>query len=276
MTKFLDYLKKHPLLTAALAVAIAATTILTVPQESYWVRLVLRVLMCGTMLFLLWLISGEKTLSQCSQQTWTVLKNGTGILILALITGVLSFLTSLKDAGGMPEGWVLRTVLLFFMFLFACLFEELCFRAIINDAILYRFRSAKHVFFWSALISSVIFGAVHNLGASLTSPSDWAQAALKLLQCAIIGFAFLILYWKTRNIWACGILHGLYDFLCSPGLIFMENAKIGAGTYVVAGEEASSYILFAAGDILLCLLVMLLIWHKVGKTIDFEDLRKTW
>ena len=51
-------------------------------------------------------------------------------------------------------------------------------------------------------------------GAAETTASP-AQAVLKTVSCAIFGLALLLLYWKTRNIWACAIVHGLFDFFPS-------------------------------------------------------------
>ena len=45
MTKFLDFLKKQPMLTGVIAVALSVTAILSIRQDSYWSRCVLRILM---------------------------------------------------------------------------------------------------------------------------------------------------------------------------------------------------------------------------------------
>ena len=51
---------------------------------------------------------------------------------------------------------------------FVGLFEEVAFRALINDAIVYQFRSFKHVFLLSAVLSSLIFGYVHVMFVPLS------------------------------------------------------------------------------------------------------------
>ena len=277
MTTSEGFFKRYPIIIAVIAVIVALTGIARAPRDSYFSVLVARAVLCGFMLFFLWLVSGQKTLSQISHQTGYVIKSGIGFWIFSLVLGLLGFSMQMKTAGGLPEGWLSRAMLIFFMFLFACLFEELCFRAILNDAIVYQFRNAKHVFLMSAVISSLVFGASHCLGSSLTSGLAWAQAVMKTLECAIFGFAMLILYWKTRNILACGILHAGFDLFTSLVLIFQSTPELGAGTYVRADKAGSMVnIIVYPVFILIVAVITWRIWEKVGKTIDFEEMRKNW
>ncbi len=274
MTKILTFLKKQPLVTAVLAVAVAVLAV-QIPQEEYWIKLILRVLMCGTTLFFLYLVSGEKTLSQGNNQTGYVFKHLLGILFVGALFGGLALTTKLVS-GEVESGVPLRTLTLFCMFLFACLFEELCFRAVLNDAIVRQFRNQKGVFVLSAVASSLIFGAVHVIGSPLTDGLAWAQAGLKTLSCAVVGFAFLILYWKTRNVWAIGLVHGLYDFLSTIQLTLEGTSSLGAGSYVKSGAEGVAGLGVLSVQLVISALITLGIWKKVGKTIDFEDMRKNW
>ena len=115
--------------------------------------------------------------------------------------------------GGVPlvSDWQLILPITAVLLLFIGLFEELCFRVIINEALLYQFRNNKHIFLWIAIISSLLFGWVHVSGVSLDSPIVAAQAVLKILSSGLMGFGLLILYWKTRNFWAISIAHALND-----------------------------------------------------------------
>ncbi|WP_091872186.1 CPBP family intramembrane glutamic endopeptidase [Butyrivibrio sp. INlla16] len=81
-------------------------------------------------------------------------------------------------------------------------------------------------------LSSLVFGAVHVLGFDPSSPVAWGQAVAKTLESGVFGLALLILYWKTRNIWACGLAHGLFDFF----------AGYTEGLFVPVGDSGSSYI----------------------------------
>lgn len=55
---------------------------------------------------------------------------------------------------------------------FVGLFEELTYRALINDAILYQYREKKGVFVAIAIVSSFIFGIIHILGADIRKTGD--------------------------------------------------------------------------------------------------------
>jgi membrane protease YdiL (CAAX protease family) len=50
-----------------------------------------------------------------------------------------------------------------------------------------------------------------------------------------------LLYWKTRNIWACAIVHGLFDFFPSiSGAIYNSGVEETSG-YVMAGRSKTRY-----------------------------------
>ena len=274
MTEFLNILKKRPLLTAALALAVTVLAI-KYPQPTYWNKCVLRIILCGAMLFFLYLISGEKTIEKSDKRIGYTFKHLLGFLLYALILGAMSVFAKLTD--GAPEsGVLLRLVTILVMTLFVGIFEELCFRAILNDAIVYRFRDSKGVFAVSAVVSALIFGAMHVVGSPLSSVLDWAQAVMKTLSCAVMGIAFLILYWKTRNVFAIGLVHGLYDFLGAASLILGGPARIGAGNYVLQGEEGIRGLVTLGLQLIVGVALTLLVWKKVGKTIDFKALRENW
>ena len=274
MTKFFELLKKQPLFTAALAVAVAVLAV-RLPQPSYWNKCVLRILMCGTTLFFLYLVSGEKTIFQSSARIGYTFKHLLGFLIVAFIMGLLGVFRSIQS-GSVEGGVLLRLITLALMFLFACLFEELCFRAVLNDAIVYQFRHSKNVFVVSAVVSSLVFGVVHIIGSPVTNAVEWGQAVMKTLSCAVMGFAMLILYWKTRSVWAIGLVHALFDFLTSFGLIFEGTANLGAGSYVQAGKEGVIGFITLGVQTLISAAITLHVWKKVGKTIDFEAMRESW
>ena len=96
------------------------------------------------------------------------------------------------------------------------------------------------------------------------------------MKAPVLGLALLILYWKTRNIWACGLAHGLFDFFAgyTEGL-FVPVGDSGS-SYINTGEDGVriliTYFIIAAINVVLTFIV----WKKVGKTIDFEKIRREW
>jgi membrane protease YdiL (CAAX protease family) len=239
-----------------------------------WGQAILRMLLSGTMVFFLCLISGDRTLEKCGNSTGYVIKVAVGFWILALPLGVLGLLNGLST-GEVAEKWPLQMLALFVMMIFVGLFEELTFRAVINDAIMCRFKDRKGVFVISALACSLVFGAAHVVGADLSTPMAWLQAAGKTISTGVFGLALLLLYWKTRNVWACGIVHGIYDFVIS----LSQGVLVGGGLrpdYVVEGEGAIAVCIVYLVDTVINALILWGIWRKIGKDMDFQEIRENW
>lgn len=159
---------------------------------------------------------------------------------------------------------------------FVGLFEELTFRVMINDALLYSFRNNRHIFIWIAIISGLIFGTVHVISGSIFTNSEaLISAILKTLAAGLGGLCWLILYWKTRNIWGIALVHALCDFgtFLSSALIENKADLGGAENYTGIGAAGNGLYLF---QIVCCLIAVIILWKKVGKTIDFEEIRRSW
>ncbi len=129
-------------------------------SQTFLQAFILRTLLCGAMCFFLYQISGDKTLTSSYNYTGYVIKVAAGFWVFALPVGIVSLVAASGDKYPMWDNLVVQTVIVFLMFLFVGLFEELTFRAIINDAIIYKFRDKKYVFVLSAVVSSLVFGAV--------------------------------------------------------------------------------------------------------------------
>ena len=276
MGTFLKFLKKQPLVTAAVAIVAAMAAIKLIPCKEFLQVGIVRMVLCFAMLFFLYLISGEKSMGTSDENntgtTRYVIQASLGFWILAVIAGVVAFLGTVEE---FTKGWLINLITLFFMMLFSGLFEELAFRAVLNDAVIYQFRSSKHVFLISAVVTSLVFGAAHVIGSDLSTMSAIGQASMKTLFTGIIGLAFLLLYWKTRNIWACGLVHGIYDFLASFSRAFSGNTM--EVNYVTADMEIGmSFIVTYTVFILIVLVITLFIWKKIRKDIDFEKIKETW
>ncbi len=283
MKKVLEFLKKQPFFTAVTGVAASVAGIMFLHCDTYFDEGLLRVILSLAMCAILYLISGTKTFDQCEKTTGFVIKRLSGFIIFALALTVFAGAVTIlgthfsgKDIVQFQKNIPLQFIINAFMFFFVGLFEELAFRAVINDGIVYQFRNRKGVFAASAVISSFIFGWVHIMGADVSEPVLFAQAALKTLSTGLFGFGFLILYWKTRNIWACGLAHGLYDFLSSVTGCILVTEEPAGDTYVRTGTQGVAGSVTLLLNLILNLILVIHIWKKVGRTIDFEEMRKSW
>ena len=277
LKKYIEFMKRSPLITAALCIVYVVVCFKTVPTETNFQFFIVRTMLCGAVCFFLYQISGDKTLTSCYVSTGYVIKNSIGFLVMSFIMGSVLLLSDIEDHVPLKDNPVLEFIIVFLMFISVGLFEELAFRAVINDAIIYKFREKKYVFVLSAVVSSVVFGAAHIVGEfDATSAVAWGQAVAKTLESGVFGLALLILYWKTRNIWACGLAHGLFDFFAgyTEGL-FVPVTSSGS-SYINTGEDGVriliTYFVVAAINAVLTFFV----WKKVGKTIDFEKIRREW
>ncbi len=252
MKVFINFLKKQPFLCAVLAVILAMA-----------------------MGFFLYLISGEKTLDCCGDSTGYVIRVLTPCLILPAVIGLTGFLGFFTDTP-IRSNWPVQLLAGALEMLSVGLFEEILFRAVINDGIMYQFRNFKGVWILCALVSSLVFGWVHVMSADVSQPLLMAQALLKIITCAQFGLCMLFLYWKTRNIWACALVHALFDFMPGWAEYILDVQQETNNSYVAAGESGVFVMVFYLVEAAVLLIAMIQIYRKVVKTIDFEELRKTW
>ena len=274
LKKIVEHLKKHPIIAAALTVIFGTVCVYTIPVENNFHRFLVRTALCGFVSFVLYQISGEKTFESSYKNTGYVLKYFSAFLIISLIQGVLLLLGNIQSST-MVDNPVTGLLNTFLFFISVGLFEELLFRAVINDAILYELRDKKNVFIIIALVSSLVFGAIHTVDVDVTSLTAWALAIGKTLETAVFGFASLILYWKTRNVWACGIAHGLYDFLTAFSTGIFQSAQ-ETSSYVAVNDNSSYSLIMYGVRTVIALIITFIIWKKVSKTIDFEKIRREW
>ena len=275
LRRYISFLKKHPLITAVIAIVYAMVCIKTVPTNTNFQMMIVRTMLCGAMAFFLYQISGDKTLASSYNSTWYVIKVAIGFWVFALPVGIFAFMNAAAEDYPIRDNVNLELLIVFVLFIFVGLFEEMTFRAVINDAIVYRFRKKKYVFVLSALLSSLVFGAVHVVGYELTDIWAWGQALGKTISTGVFGLTCLFLYWKTRNIWACGVIHGVYDFLLSFSIAIFDM-PLGA-KYVAEGKEAAiAIIIVYAIDTLINLVIFFIVWKKIGRHIDYEKMREEW
>ncbi len=144
-----------------------------------------------------------------------------------------------------------------FLLLFECLavgfFEEMAFRSVVMLGIMENRRKTKKDILISILISSAVFGLVHIVNIFI-SPS--IMVVLQILYSALIGGMCAIVLLLTRNIWACVILHGLFNFFgaivseCGEGRGFFADTPTQILTAVIAIAVIAIYIwLFKRFDI---------------------------
>lgn len=93
--------------------------------------------------------------------------------------------------------------------------EELMCREWIQNEFIKRFGDTRKGVYFSIILSSLIFGAIHLL--NLFAGQTLLETILQVLQAVSSGFLFGAIYYRTGNIWSTIFLHGFYDFSIMMG-----------------------------------------------------------
>lgn len=277
MKKLYDISKKYPIIVGIVGFMVIYLSFMhtpSIPDQSSYKLSVLKIIITIACTGFIALISGDKILVNSSNRTGYGMLIGIPIIMINGSLGLVGLILDFFPKEPLADGWLINVLLLALSCLAVGFFEETLFRALINDAILYQFRDKKGVFVAIAIISSFIFGLVHVLGSDVHNLLTFLQAFLKTISCAMAGFLFLTVYWKTHNIIVCVILHAISDFI--PSLSYALFAK---------GEELESYVMDGMDGVAQCTgqvvqiilsVIAFLIMFKFIKSIDFKKIREEW
>lgn len=100
------------------------------------------------------------------------------------------------------------------------IFEEVVFRGIIFTIIADAFSKDRKGFLKTFVISSAVFGLAHLFNGF--SPAVLAQVGYTTLTGGLFAFCLI----KTKNIFCCAMVHGVYNFC---GLLFDNEQGLGSG-----------------------------------------------
>lgn len=123
--------------------------------------------------------------------------------------------------------------------LFVGLFEELAFRGCVFMMVLQGRRKTNLDLFWSIVISSAVFGALHvvNLLVGASSP---LAVILQIGYSFLIGGMCSVVLMKTGSVWHCVLIHAVYNF-CG-GVV----PRFGGGDIWTAPEIALTAVVAVA------------------------------
>ena len=282
MKKIMDFLKKQPLITGIIAVIFITLSVrfLGPRMANNFESGVFRFAYTFAGMVFLFLISGEKAFEKSCRTTGYIIKVTLPFLIFPALGTAIAVVKGIIDKDPVSPNWPIRLLARAFLFLSVGLMEEVMARGIINDALIYQFRDKKKLFLMIAVLDVIIFGAVHIIGSQINTPMAVVMAVMKTLSTGIWGLAFLMLYWKTRNIWGIAISHGLFDFIASIGDTVFNTAKGAENTtqdYVsLKGELGNTTFAVYVISLIINIIIVTWMWKKHMKDVDFEEIRKSW
>lgn len=169
------------------------------------------------------------------------------VAAIGLAAGVASFFA-------LPQGAVLDVAPLHVAQVVAlCLvtgvFEEGVFRVLALDALVPALGGSRRGMLRAALVSAVLFGALHvSLGEAVVAVDvvSGLQAVLKPVQAGLFGLFMAMVYFKTRNLWTLVGVHAAFNlFYSAPPLLAGDVQQ----TYVTGNPF--DLVLLAATTLLL-------------------------
>ena len=117
----------------------------------------------------------------------------------------------------------------FFAILILCtfvgFFEELLCRGWLQNEFIERFGKDRKGVLFSITLSGLIFGTMHFM--NYFAGRDLISTILQVVSAVTFGIYIGSIYFKTKNIWTCVFLHGLWDFAV---LMMTLNKSISCGT----------------------------------------------
>lgn len=226
------------------------------------------------MLIFLYLISGKKTFTFLNNQTGYTVKMLLPTLIFSGVFGLSSVVMALVERPPLLPGWPAGLLLEAANMFLVGVYEETCYRACACDALLPVLKKCRHPFLLTALISGILFGYVHVPVFDFSDLQQTLQFVLKIADTAVLGGTFLLLYWKTRNLLGLAIVHGLNDFL--PGFmskVFLFETAAEPETYT--SGNVSTTVVYAI-QLAIGVVVLIHVYRKVGKTLDYKKILEEW
>ena len=162
---------------------------------------------------------------------------GSGFLLF-LLYYIILWCSGIKSIKGLTPGILISRIIL--QQIATGFYEELNYRFLILEGYFYGSQNIKNKLMYG-FISFLLFGAVHVVDGWSTS---------MFLLTGVIGFAFAVMYLKSRNIVIPMVLHFIYDVFANlVGYIEWNNSTLFANMNSIS--DISFIILFAASVIML-------------------------
>ncbi len=103
------------------------------------------------------------------------------------------------------NGSPLETVLYILSMFCVGFLEEMIFRGFLFNAMV------KDGIKWAIVVSSVTFGIGHIINLINGSGAELLPNILQVIYAVAVGFAFVMIYYKTKSLWPCIITHSLFN-----------------------------------------------------------------
>ena len=151
-----------------------------------------------------------------------------------------------------------------FYFLLVGIGEEFLARAVAGETLLEHFGLTHDGIVKACVVSGIIFGAMHVV--NIFTGADVPSVALQMLTTAGAGMLFGAIYFRSSNLWACVLLHMLWDSALFAATTSASFAK--AASTSVGGGNPVGGVIFAAFLVGISLFLL-----RKGRT---EQVQEAW
>ena len=199
-------------------------------------------------------------------------REGLKIAVCMLLCAVFALTDQiLQSTMVIKSTWIRLAVYDFILCIGVGLFEETLMRGIVLNGCIKLLPKNKGGLYIAVAISSALFGVAHLLGLQMGSDyHTWQVIGYmvgKVLITGIAGLVFATIYLKTKNIWSCAILHGIYDFILFSGdywISFAAHKKVSPDEMIMKNG------LLIGCAIIVCI-INVAIAIRVLKKLDPQD-----
>lgn len=102
------------------------------------------------------------------------------------------------------------------------MYEELLCRGLLFNSFENYFGDTKKGIYISAIFSSLVFGIMHLMNL-IWSPSLIISTTCQVIYATFVGFLFCVIYYRSKNLISCMLLHGIFDFTAYFWFAFSDN-----------------------------------------------------
>ncbi len=271
-----QYLRRHSVLTWFISILLYIVIMIGSMFFEYsdLNSIISYALQCLMLWGCLYVIGGRGPFDKRRKGAGYVFTNGWPVLILPMMFFMMGIISPVTEGTPLNPDWPVRLSAGFIMMMLAGLSEELCFRSAACEALLPKLRNTKHPFILTAVISGLVFGLMHVVLEGIDGWMSVLLGIMKILTTGLFGASMMILYWKSRNVLAIGLLHGLYDFLtsCIDYLFVMEETAEEV-SYTGGGMETLIVYLV---QLAVNLLVLRAVYKSTGRSGDYQQIMEEW
>ena len=119
--------------------------------------------------------------------------------------------------------------------------EETMFRGLVFGGLLTKLGNKQNGPLMAAIISSLIFGAVHVVGdMDVTNGYSVATAAMKTLETMMFAIVLCAAVLKERNLWGAATTHAFFDWVILAGNVIAAQGMY-APSYVSSDPSTATY-----------------------------------